>query len=134
MTALCMERGNGVFKAGISVAPVTHYKFYDTVYTERYMRTPQENPDGYNDYSPIMLADKLQGRMLLCHGLADDNVHFQNSADLSEALVQAGKQFEMQVYRNRNHSIYAAIHVCICTIDLMISWIEIYKTASTSFS
>lgn len=106
MTALCMSRGEGVFKAGISVAPVTHYKFYDTIYTERYMRTPQENPDGYNNFSPIMLAGNFEGRMLLCHGMADDNVHFQNTADYSEALVQAGKQFEMQVYRNRNHGIY----------------------------
>ncbi len=69
------------------------------------MRSPQENPDGYNSYSPLMLADQLEGRLLLCHGTADDNVHFQNTVDYSEALVQAGKQFEMQIYRNRNHSI-----------------------------
>lgn len=105
MTSLCMSRSD-VFKAGIAVAPVTHYKFYDTVYTERFMRTPKENPDGYNHYSPLMLANHLEGRLLLVHGTADDNVHYQNTIDYSEALVQAGKQFEMQVYRNRNHSIY----------------------------
>lgn len=106
MSSLCLSRGEGVFKAGIAVAPVTHFKFYDTVYTERFMRTPQENADGYNNYAPLMLADQLQGRLLLCHGTADDNVHYQNTIDYSEALVQAGKQFEMQTYRNRNHSIY----------------------------
>lgn len=106
MSSLCLSRGNGVFKAGIAVAPVTHFKFYDTVYTERFMRTPQENPDGYNNYAPLMLADKLQGNLLLCHGTADDNVHYQNTVDYAEALVQAGQQFDMQIYRNRNHSIY----------------------------
>lgn len=106
MSSLCLSRGNGVFKAGIAVAPVTHFKFYDTVYTERFMRTPKENPDGYNNYSPMMLADQLEGRLLLCHGTADDNVHYQNTVDYAEALVQAGKQFDMQIYRNRNHSIY----------------------------
>jgi len=105
MSALCMSRSD-VFKAGIAVAPVTHYKFYDTIYTERFMRTPQENPEGYDDYSPLMLAEHLSGRLLLVHGTADDNVHFQNTIDYAEALVQAGKQFEMQIYRNRNHSIY----------------------------
>lgn len=106
MSSLCLSRGEGVFKAGIAVAPVTHFKFYDTVYTERFMRTPKENADGYNNYAPLMLADSLQGRLLLCHGTADDNVHYQNTVDYAEALVQAGKQFEMQIYRNRNHSIY----------------------------
>ncbi len=106
MSSLCMSRGDGIFKAGIAVAPVTHYKFYDSIYTERFMRTPQENEAGYNDYSPLMLADKLQGHLLLCHGTADDNVHYQNTIEYVEALVQANKQFEMQIYRNRNHSIY----------------------------
>ena len=106
MSSLCLSRGEGVFKAGIAVAPVTHFKFYDSAYTERFMRTPKENADGYNNYAPLMLADKLQGRLLLCHGTADDNVHYQNTVDYAEALVQAGKQFEMQIYRNRNHSIY----------------------------
>ena len=106
MTSLCLSRGEGVFHAGIAVAPVTHYRYYDSAYTERFMRTPAENPDGYENYAPINLADQLQGRLLLCHGTADDNVHYQNTIDYAEALVQAGKQFEMQVYRDRNHSIY----------------------------
>ncbi len=105
VSALCMSRGNGVFKAGIAVAPVTHFKFYDSIYTERFMRSPHENPEGYDNYAPLMLAKHLQGHLLLCHGTADDNVHYQNTLDYSEALVQAGKSFEMQIYRNRNHNI-----------------------------
>lgn len=104
MSALSMSKSD-VFKAGIAVAPVTHFKFYDTVYSERFMRTPQENPDGYNDNSPLMLADKLEGRLLLVHGTADDNVHYQNTIEYADALVEAGKQFEMQTYRNRNHNL-----------------------------
>jgi len=106
MTCLCMEKGNGIFKAGIAVAPVTNWRYYDNIYTERFMRTPQENPDGYDDNSPLFFADKLQGKLLICHGTADDNVHLQNTLEFSEKLVQANKQFEMQIYTNRNHSIY----------------------------
>lgn len=105
MSALCLSRSN-VFKIGIAVAPVTHYKFYDSVYTERFMRTPKENLNGYDTYAPLNLADSLSGRLLLVHGTADDNVHYQNTIEYAERLVQAGKQFEMQVYNNRNHSIY----------------------------
>lgn len=104
-TLMSMSEGTPVFRAGVAVAPPTDYRFYDTVYTERYMRTPGENPDGY-DYNAIERAKYLDGALLICHGLADDNVHFQNTAEYSEALVQAGKQFQMQVYTNRNHSIY----------------------------
>lgn len=104
-TLMSMSEGTPVFRAGVAVAPPTDYRFYDTVYTERYMRTPGENPDGY-DYNAISRAKNLNGALLICHGLADDNVHFQNTAEYSEALVQAGKQFQMQVYTNRNHSIY----------------------------
>ena len=104
-TLMSMSEGRPVFKCGVAVAPPTDFRFYDTVYTERFMRTPQENGDGY-DYNAITRADKLQGDLLICHGLADDNVHFQNTAEYAEALVQAGKQFDMQVYTNRNHSIY----------------------------
>lgn len=104
-TLMSMSEGTPVFRAGVAVAPPTDYRFYDTVYTERYMRTPGENPDGY-DYNAIERAKYLNGALLICHGLADDNVHFQNTAEYSEALVQAGKQFQMQVYTNRNHSIY----------------------------
>ena len=106
MSALCLSRGSGAFKMGISVAPVTHYKFYDSIYTERFMRKPGENPTGYDNFAPLNLAAKLEGELLLCHGMADDNVHFQNAAEYAEALVQAGKQFDMQFYTNRNHSIY----------------------------
>lgn len=104
-TLMSMSEGRGVFRAGVAIAPVTSYRFYDTIYTERYMRTPAENAAGYDD-CPISRAGNLHGDLLLIHGTADDNVHYQNSAEYSEALVQAGKQFQMQVYTNRNHSIY----------------------------
>lgn len=106
MTGLCMTKGNGLFKMGIAVAPVTNWRYYDTVYTERFMRTPQENPEGYDDNSPINFAGQLQGKLLLIHGTADDNVHCQNSIDFASALVGANKQFEMQFYPNTNHGIY----------------------------
>jgi dipeptidyl-peptidase-4 len=105
-TLMALSLGKGVFKAGIAVAPVTDWRYYDSVYTERYMRTPKENKKGYDETSPVKLAGDLQGKLLLIHGTADDNVHFKQSMDYSEALVQAGKQFEMQVYKDRNHSIY----------------------------
>ena len=104
-TIMSMSEGRGVFRCGVAVAPVTDWRFYDSAYTERYMRTPQENPDGY-DISPLHRFSKLHGDLLICHGLADDNVHFQNTAELAEQLVQAGIQFELQTYTNRNHSIY----------------------------
>jgi dipeptidyl-peptidase-4 len=106
MTSLCMTKGNGLLKMGIAVAPVTNWRYYDTIYTERFMRTPQENPKGYDDNSPINFASQLQGKLLLIHGMGDDNVHFQNSVDFVTALVNANKQFEMQFYPNKNHSIY----------------------------
>lgn len=104
-TLMSMSEGRGVFKAGVAVAPPTDWRFYDTVYTERFMRTPKENPNGYG-FNPISRADKLQGKLLICHGLADDNVHPQNTFEYSEALVQADKDFKMNIYTNRNHSIY----------------------------
>ncbi|MBR6036635.1 MAG: DPP IV N-terminal domain-containing protein [Bacteroidaceae bacterium] len=104
-TIMSMCEGRAVFNCGVAVAPVTDWRFYDTVYTERFMRTPQENPTGY-DCSPLHRYQQLQGDLLLIHGMADDNVHFQNSAELAEALVQSGHQFDMQFYTNRNHSIY----------------------------
>jgi dipeptidyl-peptidase-4 len=100
-----MSEGREVFKAGVAVAPPTKWRFYDTIYTERYMRTPKQNPNGYNN-GPIAKAAKLHGALLICHGLADDNVHFRNTAEYSEALVQADKDFGMQVYTNRNHNIF----------------------------
>jgi len=104
-TLMSMCEGRGVFACGVAVAPVTDWRFYDTVYSERFMRTPQENPSGY-DCSPLHQYQKIKGDLLLIHGLADDNVHFQNTAELSEAFVQMGYQFDMQTYTNRNHGIY----------------------------
>ncbi|TLX74081.1 S9 family peptidase [Labilibacter sediminis] len=106
MSCSCLSKGDGIFKVGIAVAPVTNWKYYDTVYTERFMRTPQGNPKGYEDNSPINMAQTLQGRLFLIHGTADDNVHFQNTLEYVDQLVQANKQFDMFVYPNRNHSIY----------------------------
>lgn len=104
-TLMSMTEGRPAFAAGVAVAPVTCYRYYDTVYTERFMRTPQENPTGY-DQNPITRAPQLHGALLLCHGSADDNVHFRNTAEFTEALVQADKPFHQLVYTNRNHSIY----------------------------
>ncbi len=104
-TLMAMSEGRGVFRAGIAIAPPTSWRYYDTIYTERFMRTPQENAEGYND-CPILRAEKLHGALLLCHGMADDNVHYRNTAEYTEALVQADKDFRQLVYTNRNHSIY----------------------------
>ncbi|HLN72945.1 MAG TPA: S9 family peptidase [Prolixibacteraceae bacterium] len=104
MSALCMEKGADVFKVGISVAPVTNWRFYDSVYTERYMRTPRENENGYDDNSPLFHAEKIKGKYLLIHGTADDNVHVQNTMEFTERMVQANVQFDMALYTNRNHS------------------------------
>ena len=109
MSSLCLMKGNNVFSTAIAVAPVTHWGFYDSIYTERFMRRPQDNPSGYNDNSPINWVKNLKGNLLLCHGTADDNVHVQNAYELAEALVQANKQFDMQIYTNRNHSIYGGV-------------------------
>ena len=104
-TLMSMSEGRGVFRAGVAIAPPTSWRFYDSIYTERYMRTPKENPDGY-DVNPIVRVQKLHGALLLCHGTADDNVHPQNSYEYAEALVQADKDFRELYYTNRNHSIY----------------------------
>lgn len=106
MSSLCIMKGNDIFTTAIAVAPVTNFKYYDSIYTERYMRTPEENERGYTDHAPLNWADKLKGNLLLCHGTADDNVHVQNTYELSERLVQANKQFDMAIYTNRNHGIY----------------------------
>lgn len=106
MTIMSMSEGTPVFKAGAAVAAVTDWRFYDTVYVERFMRTPQQNAEGYKAGSAFTRAANLNGRLLLVHGMADDNVHFQNCAEYSECLVQADKQFDMQVYTNRNHGIH----------------------------
>lgn len=104
-TLMSMSEGRGVFKAGVAVAPPTDWRYYDTVYSERYMRTPKENPSGY-DINPIKRAKNLHGTLLICHGLSDDNVHPQNTFEYAETLVQADKDFKMNLYTNRNHSIY----------------------------
>ncbi|MGD2034771.1 MAG: S9 family peptidase [Bacteroidales bacterium] len=106
MSLLCLMNGNEVFKMGIAVAPVTDWRFYDTIYTERFMRKPQENPHGYDEGAPLWYVNNLKGKLLLIHGLADDNVHFQHSAMLIDELVRQNKQFDMQIYPNKNHSIY----------------------------
>ena len=106
MSSLAVTKGAEVFRMGIAVAPVTNWRYYDNIYTERFMRTPQENPAGYDTNSPINHVDKLKGKFLLVHGMADDNVHFQNSIDMISALVKANKQFDFFAYPNKNHGIY----------------------------
>ena len=106
MSSLCLLKGNDVFKAAIAVAPVTNWKWYDSIYTERYMRTYAENESGFKDNSPVNFADQLVGNYLLVHGLADDNVHYQHTAEMTRALVNANKQFDTYVYPNKNHGIY----------------------------
>lgn len=105
MSATCILKGNDVFKAAVSVAPVSNWRFYDNVYTERYMRLPQENPKGYDDNAPERMADRLKGKLLLMHGTGDDNVHFQNAAMLTNALIKANKQFDNGYYPDRAHGI-----------------------------
>lgn len=106
MTCLALTKGEGIFDAGIAVAPVTNWRYYDNIYTERFMRTPEENKEGYEKNSPLNFADQLEGNLLLVHGSADDNVHVQNTMEFAERLVQADKQFDMHIYTNRNHGIY----------------------------
>jgi dipeptidyl-peptidase-4 len=106
MSSNCLFKGADVFKMAIAVAPVTNWRFYDSIYTERYLQTPQENASGYDDNSPINYVSKLKGNFLLIHGTADDNVHFQNSMQMIEALVQANKQFDWAIYPDKNHGIY----------------------------
>ncbi len=105
MSATCIMKGNDVFKMAISVAPVTNWRYYDNIYTERYMRTPQENAKGYDENAPEKMADKLKGKLLLVHGTADDNVHFQNAAMLTTALIKANKQFDNAYYPDKAHGI-----------------------------
>ncbi len=106
MSSNCILKGNDVFKAAIAVAPVTSWRYYDTIYTERYMQTPQENASGYDENSPINHVSKLKGNYLLIHGTSDDNVHVQNAMVMIEALVQANKQFDWAIYPDKNHGIY----------------------------
>jgi dipeptidyl-peptidase-4 len=109
MASNCILKGSDVFKMAIAVAPVTNWRFYDSIYTERYMQTPQENASGYDENSPINHVEKLKGKYLLIHGSGDDNVHVQNSMQMMEALIQANKQFDSQIYPDKNHGIYGGM-------------------------
>ena len=106
MSSNCLFQANDVFSKAIAVAPVSSWRFYDTLYTERYMQTLQENPSGYDENSPITYVDNLKGDYLLVHGGADDNVHLQNTMRMVEALIQANKQFDWAIYPDKNHGIY----------------------------
>lgn len=106
MASLALTKGADVFKLGIAVAPVTNWRYYDTVYTERFMRTPQENPNGYDDNSPTTHAKLMKGKFLMIHGTADDNVHYQNAVEFAESLIQNKKQFQFMTYPDKNHGIY----------------------------
>lgn len=106
MSSLAITKGADYFKMAIAVAPVTNWRYYDNIYTERYMRTPQENASGYDDNSPINHVEKLKGKYLLIHGTGDDNVHVQNTYEMTSALVKANKQFDLFVYPDKNHGIY----------------------------
>ncbi|MBX2980169.1 MAG: S9 family peptidase [Flavobacteriales bacterium] len=123
MSSLCITKGADVFKAAIAVAPVTNWRYYDSIYTERYMGLPKDNGEGYDSNSPINHVDKLKGNYLLIHGMGDDNVHFQNAAEMINALVKANKQFDQFSYPDRNHGIYGGttrMHL----YELMTEWLE----------
>ncbi len=122
MSLLSLFRGEDAFKAAISVAPVTDWRLYDTIYTERYMRTPQENPDGYDRGAPLTYADRLDGNLLVIHGTGDDNVHAQNTVQLVQRLEEAGKQFDMRLYPNKTHAI-AGRTTRVNLYDYMTRWL-----------
>lgn len=109
MSSICLLKGADVFKTAIAVAPVTNWRYYDNIYTERYMRTPQENAKGYDDNSPVNMVDKLKGNYLLIHGTADDNVHYQNAIEMQKALINANKDFDSEAYPNKNHGISGGV-------------------------
>lgn len=124
MTSLLMTKTPDVFKAGIAVAPVTNWRYYDNIYTERYLQTPQENPKGYDDNSPVNYAKNLNGKFLLVHGSGDDNVHFQNTMEFIDALVKYNRQFDLMVYPNRAHGISgggARLHLFTKMTDFIIA-------------
>jgi dipeptidyl-peptidase 4 len=122
MSSLAILKGADVFSSAIAVAPVTNWRYYDNIYTERYMRTPTENPDGYDHNSPINHVQRLKGDFLLIHGSADDNVHYQNTMEMANALVKANKQFELMIYPDRNHGLHggnARFHVFKLMTDFL---------------
>ena len=106
MSSLAITKGADIFSLAIAVAPVTNWRYYDNIYTERYMQKPQENASGYDNNSPINHVEKLRGNYLLIHGSADDNVHIQNTKEMISALVKANKQFDLFIYPDKNHGIY----------------------------
>lgn len=109
MSSICLLKGADVFKMAIAVAPVTNWRYYDNIYTERYMRTPQENAQGYDDNSPVNMVTRLKGKYLLVHGTADDNVHYQNAIEMQKALILANKDFDSEAYPNKNHGISGGV-------------------------
>jgi dipeptidyl-peptidase-4 len=109
MSSLCLSKGADVFKTAIAVAPVTNWKWYDSIYTERYMRTYAENKDGFEQNSPINFANLMEGNYLIVHGISDDNVHFQNAAEMVAALQSQNKRFDSLYYPNKNHGIYGGL-------------------------
>jgi dipeptidyl-peptidase-4 len=124
MSTNCLLKGSDIFSTAIAVAPVTSWRFYDSVYTERYMQTPQENASGYDDNSPINYADKLEGNYLLVHGTGDDNVHVQNSFRMINALIEANKQFDMFIVPDRTHGIYKGKNMRLNLYTKMTNFIE----------
>lgn len=124
MSSNCLLKGNDVFKMAIAVAPVTSWRFYDSIYTERYMRTPQENPSGYDENSPLNFASLLKGNFLLVHGSGDDNVHVQNSMRLTNALIEANKPFEQAIYPDRTHGIYKGKNTRLHLYNKMTNFID----------
>ena len=124
MSTNCLLKGADVFKMAIAVAPVTSWRFYDTVYTERFLRTPQENPAGYDENSPINYAEKLKGAYLLVHGTGDDNVHVQNTMRMKNALIEANKQFDSETYPDRAHGIRGGKNTRLHLYNKMTNFID----------
>ena len=124
MSTNSLLKGSDIFTTAIAVAPVTSWRFYDTVYTERFLRTPQENPGGYDDNSPVNYAEKLKGNYLLVHGTGDDNVHVQNSYRMINALIEANKQFDMFIVPDRTHGIYKGKNMRLNLYTKMTNFVE----------
>ena len=124
MSTNCLLKGSDTFKMAIAVAPVTSWRFYDSIYTERFLRTPQENPAGYDENSPINYANKLTGKFLLVHGSGDDNVHVQNTMRLTNALIEANKPFDQAIYPDRTHGIYRGKNTRLHLYNKMTTFIE----------
>ncbi|MBK6831644.1 MAG: prolyl oligopeptidase family serine peptidase [Flavobacteriales bacterium] len=123
MSSLCITKGADVFKAAIAVAPVTNWRYYDSIYTERFMGLPKDNASGYDDNSRVSHVSKLKGNYLLVHGIADDNVHYQNSAEMVLALVKANKPFDQFMYPDKNHGIYGG-NIRLHLFEMMMTWLD----------